>query len=58
MSTAYEEYQQMCAELDSLRAQVAVLREFAERVCGDGCHCMEENAGRCLLASTQEQEDD
>ena len=25
------------------------LRELAERTCGDGCHCMAENGGKCAL---------
>ena len=45
-------------QLAEARAEIAInevnikntkLRELAERTCGDGCHCMAENGGKCAL---------
>ena len=59
--SAYEEYQQMCAELDSLRAQVEALREASQYVLEDVEHGPIGKTDLCLTqlkARLQEQEDE
>ena len=36
------------------RLRIVELEKFTERVCGDGCHCVAENSGKCWLVDGQQ----
>ena len=38
---------EMQARIDRLEAENTRLRILVDRTCGDGCHCMSENNGKC-----------
>ena len=52
------DYDEVITVVEALQAENKALRELAERTCGDGCHCMAENNGKCALAALQEQGDE
>ena len=55
ISYSTKQVTKLIAEKDELEQQLAELLALAERTCGDGCHCMAENNGKCALAALQEQ---